>query len=1231
MRSRTYLLFGILLTFACALGFLGWKKHSSSGIGSRVAVIRDEDADTDSPDRAVEWRRLAWRDEFGRIPADGLQRALAQKRELARVHPMTSGDGWIEEGPADLSGRSCCMVIDPNSPQTIWQGSAGGGIWKSTDWGASWVPVGDNLKSLAVNCMTLDPNDKKTLYAGTGEGYFNADEISGFGIFKSTDGGLTWNQLPSTDTFSHVNRIAVMPGNSKVILATAQYGGIYRSNDGGTTWTSVMWAQSGHAVAFCPSNTQRVIGTIQDYDFGSGNWYASAVVSNDAGVTWKKSTGGLNEFVGFNRIETAPVQTDANTVFASVSDGAIWKSTDGGQSYSKVTTNGNSGASWYGNAIWVDPTNANRIVVGGVNVYGSTDGGVTLNTIGQGYIQTTQPHPDVHFFMAAPGYDGKSNKTLYVCTDGGLYVAPDITIASTGGGWQRKDQGARTTQYYSICGDGPSGRIVGGLQDNGTQSNLQGSNLAGYIFGGDGGFVAIDPEQPQYVYGEYIDLQIFRNNDGGTGGNVGYIYGGLGDAGSNANFIAPFILDPNQPQTLLAGGGSLWRTTNARASSPSWSVIRSPGSSLISAIAVAKGNSDVIWVGQNDGVISMTTNGTGANPTWTTISSGNPIPSRYVTRILIDPDNSNIVYATLGGFSSNDIWKTTNGGSTWVSITGSGSAALPQVPVRAIARQPGAPNTLYVGTEIGIFTTADGGQTWSASNSLTANVSVDDLEYMNNSNILLAGTHGRGVWLLPSLSYSISSLTLSPTSVVGGNSCTGTVTLSQAAAEPGVTVSLSAASKDAQVPDSVVVPAGSTTVTFNVGTLGVAKSETVGITATIGSSQMSTNVTLYPAAAQSVSVSPNPVGGGSSSTGTVRLNGKAGAGGAVVNLGASNGLAGVPSTTTVPSGSTSTTFLIQTVAVQKPSSVVITAQLGTSLVTTSLTVNPASLQSVTLNPAIVVGGSQDAVTGTVTLNGAAYTGGVTITLTSSKASVAQVPASVKIPAGSSSATFVATHFAATVSSSATIAAKYGTTTQSATLSVSPFQLMSLTVAPTSVIGGQSAIGTATLNAAPGLKTNSVAVKLSSSSKSVKTPASVSVPRGTKSQTFAITTSPVNQTTTGNILGILGSSSQQAALALQPAALASIAVSPLSVKGSSTTTVSATVTLTGPAPTGGLQVKLSSSNSAAASLSSSLTIPAGKSTAKCTVTHKKVSAQTNVILTATMQSVSTSATLTVTPG
>jgi len=708
-----------------------------------------------NPERAFLWRRLAWLDEKGQLAPGAYARALEQREaniaawQQAGRDAGIAPDRWTARGPTNVGGRTRSLLVHPTQPQRMWAGSVSGGIWYSSNGGASWAPVDDRLQNLAIGCLAFDPQNPNVMYAGTGEGYFNGDAIRGLGIYKSVDGGATWNLIPSTAGWENTCRIAVQPGNSQVILASRRYGGIYRSTNGGQTWTQVLAAQGSFQVIFNPQNPQRAVAHVIDY---SNGWYHKAVYSNDGGATWH-TAGGLNQLWDFNsRIELALAPSNPMIVYASTGEGAgtIWRSTDGGVTYVRRTLEGQgSGAGWYYNAIWVDPTNPEFILVGGYRVFKSVDGGQTLTVISDGYILTSTPHPDIHGFVHDPGFNGTTNRRVYVLTDGGVHRTDNIYTASNNSGWVSLQPTYVASQFYGAAGDGPTGRIIGGTQDNGTLRVTTSSSTAVLTFGGDGGFCAIDPSNPNYTYGEYVALQLHRSTNGGMSAN--YIYQGISEAGTGTpNFIAPFVLDPNQPTRLLGGGVRLWRTNNARATPVSWTAI-SPGwgTTPISAIAVAPGNSNVVWVGLNDGRIMRTTNATAASPTWTAVDDNagtNPLPNRYVTRILLDAPDGSVAYVCLGGFSPDNVYKTVNGGATWTDITGSGPTGLPDAPVRGIARHPADPQRLYVGTEVGVFATANGGQTWSTTNQGPANVSVDELVFMHGSTTLLAATHGRGLW-----------------------------------------------------------------------------------------------------------------------------------------------------------------------------------------------------------------------------------------------------------------------------------------------------------------------------------------------------------------------------------------------------------------------------------------------------------------------------------------------------
>lgn len=443
-------------------------------------------------------------------------------------------------------------------------------------------------------------------------------------------------------------------------------------------------------------------------------------------------------------------------------------------------------------------------------------------------------------------------------------------------------------------------------------------------------------------------------------------------------------------------------------------------------------------------------------------------------------------------------------------------------------------------------------------------------------------------------SVSLSSLTLSPTSVQGGGSSTATVTLTGTAPTGGTQVSVYSDSGVASVPATVTVPAGQSSATFTVSTASVSSGTSAQITATVGSASRSATLQITAPAAMltlnSVSVSPSSIASGATATGTVVLSGAAPVGGAVVSLTSGNtAVATVASSVTVPAGSTSATFAVVAKTVSANTAVTLYASYAGATRTTTLTVTkPATviaLSSVTLNPTAVVGGSGS--TGTVTLNGAAPSGGAVVTLSDNSAS-ASVPSSVTVPAGATSATFTVSTTAVSSSTSATITGSYGGATRTATLGITaPDTTLKLTLSASSVRGGYSVTGTVSLSSrAP---SGGVIVTLSSSSSAVYVPNSLLIPEGYSGRRFAIYTDPVSVTTTAVITATASGSTTSATLTVRPPSVTKVKLSPAKVKAGGTTT--ATVYLDTEAPTGGVPVTVTCTSSAA-SAPARVTVPAG---------------------------------------
>lgn len=716
--------------------------------------------------QAFEAMRL--RDENGVIATNGLINALQQAQQMTydaaawpgAAKPQTGGpqpkvadlntNNWQWLGPGNVGGRIRAIVIHPTDTNTMWVGSVGGGVWKTTNGAASFFPCNDWMANLAVCCMALDPTDPNTLYAGTGEGFGNGDAIRGAGIFKSSDGGITYTQLTTYAQQNDINRLSICPTNHLVLL-TATGNGIWRSTNGGTNWTETLTNGTVKQVAYHPTDGSRAIASFN----------GMVSYSTNGGLTWTPAAGLTNS----GRVEFAYAPSSPNIVYASqdTNEGSLFMSTDGGMTYTLANTGTNylGTQGWYGNCIWVDPTNPNNLVVGGIDLYLSTNGGANLTKISDWAVNQNNDalvsvHADHHAIVSQPGFDGLNNTTVYFGNDGGFYATTNIYTVTINTGWTNLNHNLGVTQLYAIAGNPTNLTTVSGNQDNGsTRWTATGGTSWTTWSGGDGGFVAADPTDPNYFYGEYVYLQIYRSTDGAN--TESYIYsGGLNDAGipdgyddgdtnapHSANFIAPFVLDPNNPNTMLAGGSNLWRSVNVKADSVTWTNIKKgTNGSFISAIAVAPGNSDIIWVGHNNGLVFATANGTAASPTWTRKDQGSPnLPRlRTCTSLAIDPTNPNIVYATFGGFNADNLYRTTDGGATWANL----ASSLPTAPIYSVVIAPFNHNYIYVGTEVGVFGSANAGSSWSPANEGPANVQTLQLAWARNS--LLAATHGRGAY-----------------------------------------------------------------------------------------------------------------------------------------------------------------------------------------------------------------------------------------------------------------------------------------------------------------------------------------------------------------------------------------------------------------------------------------------------------------------------------------------------
>lgn len=752
-------MFRLLIT--CTLLAVGCSRTANPTEGSRYVPAEQArpGGRPDAPLHAANFRFFQRVDENGTIPNGALLRAKDQRDAM---HAGTAGRGagagaptWQSIGPGNIGGRIRAILIHPHQPDLLWVGSTSGGIWKSIDAGASWAPLDEFLPSLAVGCMAMDPTNPDILYAGTGEGFFetvegtsNTAAVRGAGIFKSLDGGATWTQLASTNSpdWYFVNRLAISHADPQTLLAATSTG-IYRSTNGGASWTRT-YSEFAYDVQFHPTDATRAVAGL--HEFG-------ALYSTDGGVSWN-TAAGLNNG---HRVEIRYARGNPAIVYAARSESGrilIYRSLDGGQSFARQTSGaGISTYEAYNSVLWVDPTNSDLLLLGGVQIYRSQDAGVSLD------LAFLTVHADHHVFVEAPGFDGTSNRTLYFGNDGGIYRTPNVygNLAID------LNSNLAITQLYGAGVNPTTGHILAGAQDNGTMLYTGNPNAWQPVFGGDGGFCAADPTDPLYFYGETQYLNIFRSTTGGSSGD--YIYQGISDAGTlRTNFIPYFLLDVNEPNRMLAAGRSLWRSDNVKAPNPTWTAIKPsieteptpededepPGAHFaenspynISTIAVALGDSDVVWVGHNNGEVWKTANGTAAEPAWTRVDeNGVGLPDRWISRIVIDPTDHERVYVSIMGWTSDNVWKTADGGATWEDVSGDGATGLPDAPVSALAQHREQSNWLYAGTDIGVFYSIDDGHTWAPSDAGIGLIAIDELVWKDDRT-LMAVTYGRGIYL----------------------------------------------------------------------------------------------------------------------------------------------------------------------------------------------------------------------------------------------------------------------------------------------------------------------------------------------------------------------------------------------------------------------------------------------------------------------------------------------------
>jgi hypothetical protein len=642
------------------------------------------------------------------------------------VGPMGAPTGLVGGLPRK-AGRDNFITFHPTNPSTFYAGAAGGGLWETTNSGTSWITNTDNLPVTAVSDLVIDPTNTNVMYLATGGGddILSAFPVSSDGVYKTTDAGLTWTPCGLTFSVSQgrvIHRLVLDPTNSQIIFAGTN-AGIYRSTNGGTTWTSVSTINCWD-IKFHPTNPTIV------YACGTAFYR-----STNSGTSFSIVSTGIPTS-GSNRMAIAVTPTNPAYVYVLASKSSdsqflgVYRSTNDGVNFTTMSTTpniignscaGNStgtGQGWYDLAIAASPITPDEIVVGGVNVWRSANGGSSWSMIGCWNSASPYIHADIHELEYA------TNGTLYSANDGGMFVYNGTST------WTDITAQRNIAQIYKIGLSGTTpNKWITGHQDNGT--NIK--NGVNYVasLAGDGMDCFIDRTNDNNMFAEQFNGNIYRSTNGGASWLS--ISSGLTGTG---DWVTPWKQDPTVANTIYTGRNQMFKSTNL---GTGWTQMGTTGGGgSIVEFAIAPSNNQVIYV-LHPGSIRKTTNG---GTSWTS-ANGN-IPGGAFTFITIDPNDPNTAWVTVSGYTAgNKVFQTVDGGVTWMNI----SSNLPNLPANCSVYEPGSNDRIYIGMDVGIYYKDNSSSNWTLYNTGLPNVAIMDMETTPAApGKIYAATYGRGVY-----------------------------------------------------------------------------------------------------------------------------------------------------------------------------------------------------------------------------------------------------------------------------------------------------------------------------------------------------------------------------------------------------------------------------------------------------------------------------------------------------
>lgn len=715
-----------------------------------------------------------------KVPSEKLYDVFEELQRSSSSQPRTNqAISWEERGPTNVAGRTRAILVDQADPtgNTLLAGSVSGGIWKCTNAKMSnpfWYQSNGLMDNLAIATLVQDPNNTNIIYAGTGEGFFNVDAQKGNGIWKSIDGGESWTRLSSTanENFFYTQNIAINP--SGYLFASTRNNGLMRSSNGGLNWTKVLGMNYG-------ALTDRANDI---YISGDGTLYVTMGIFNKDGIyrsenngsTWIKLNGGLPT-LNYHRIEIDGAISNDNVLYALFQDeqsgscNGIYKSTNRGDSWSQITlpqaygmSNFARNQAWYNLSIAVNPADENQLIVGGIDLHRSTNGGQSWTQLSQwaGELNYQYVHADQHEIV----YEGAGSSAIFFGNDGG--IARSLNINSSNPTIQHINSGYNVTQFYAaaIHPGGTSPQMLAGAQDNGTQKFTgSGSGSTIEVAGGDGSFCHIDQDDPTIQLSNYVFNNYFVSTDGGESFS-------LRAFNNQGRFANPSAYD-NSVKKLYAGSysGTYFRWNNpAQAGNDTDLVNVSAFSNAeLSAVTISPNLQNRAYFGLNNGdVVLVDDVNTGSSKNGQVILNGS---ASTVSCIEVEQGNEDHILVSYSNYGVISIRETINGGASWTEVEGN----LPDIPVRWVVFNPQNSDQALLATELGIWRTdqLNGHNTiWYRETNALSNVRVDMLKFRESDNFLAAASHGRGLFttnyfVKPEVNFDLQEITISEQSSSG--------------------------------------------------------------------------------------------------------------------------------------------------------------------------------------------------------------------------------------------------------------------------------------------------------------------------------------------------------------------------------------------------------------------------------------------------------------------------------